>query len=221
MSGEKGPSLLTRRQLLKSAGLLAGGAAVGFLGRSAVLAPPSIINNYVAFGGGSNLKYMLDPSTGQPTVPLEELFYFDLKHAFCRVDNNSQAFAMDTYSMGHVVVEPNSFYMLMLAEDVEVSGFTATPDGTATLELTGKITCDTSATVASTKFGGRDIKEVAPYKITVKHDPNSGDSFAFRTFFQPDQAPVNNSIFGPDSSFTGQMKTGSITIVRIRELQYL
>ncbi len=149
---------LSRRQFLKTFGLLGGGATVGFLGRSAILPPSSIVNNYVAYGGGSNIKYMPDPSTGQPTVPLEELFYFDLNHAFCRVDNNPQSFAMDTYSMGHVTVEANSFYMLMLAEQVDVSSFTPNQRGAAKLEFTGTITCDTTATVANTKFGGRNIK---------------------------------------------------------------
>lgn len=210
-----------RRDFLKTVGLLAGGAAVGFLGRSAVLPPPSIINNYVAFGGGSNLKYMPDPETGNPTVQLEELFYFDLAHAFCRVDNNPQSFAIDTYKMGRVVVEANSFYMLMLAERVTVSNFNVSPSGAAKLDLTGEITCDTAATMASTRVGGRDIKERAPYTITAQHDPNSGDSFAFKAFFQPDQAPVNYSIFGPDSNFTGQLNTGAVTIVPIRQLQTL
>ncbi len=212
---------LSRREFLRTFGLLGGGAAVGFLGRSAILPPPSVLNNYIAYGGGSNIKYMPDPSTGQPTVPLEELFYFDLNHAFCRVDNNPQSFAMDTYSMGRVTVDANSFYMLMLAEQVDVSSFTPNQGGAAKLELTGTITCDTTATVADTKFGGRNIKERAPYLITAQHDPNQGDSFAFKVFFQPDQAPVNHSIFGPAPNFTGQMKTGGVTIVPIRTLRTL
>src|SRR5262245_19665715 len=41
-----------------------------------------------ASGGGVNLKMMPDPVTGQPTVPLEEVFSFDRSHAMCRVDTN-------------------------------------------------------------------------------------------------------------------------------------
>lgn len=212
---------LSRRELLKTLGVLAGGTAIGFLSRSAVLPPPSILNNYVAYGGGSNVKYMPDPSTGNPSIPLKELFYFDLQHAFCRVDNNPEAFAMDTYSMGRVVVEPNSFYMLMLANQVTVSSLTVSPNGGAKLDLTGTITCDTTATLANTIIGGRNIKEPAPYLITAQVDPSLGDSFAFKVFFQPDQAPVNHAIFGPNSNFTGQMKTGGITIVPIGKLPTL
>jgi hypothetical protein len=212
---------LDRREFLKTLGFLGGGAAVGFLGRSAILPPPSIVNNYVAYGGGSNIKYMPDPSTGQPTVPLEELFYFDLKRAFCRVDNNPRSFSMDTYSMGHVTIDANSFYMLMLSEDVSVSSFTVSPNGAAKLELTGTVACDTAATVANTKFGGRDIKERAPYLITAQHDPILGDNFAFKVFFQPEQAPVQYAIFGPEPNFTGQIKTGAVTIVPVKALQTL
>ncbi len=207
--------------MLKMLGVLGGGAAVGFLGRSAVLPPPSVLNNYVAYGGGSNVKYMLDPSTGQATVPLEELFYFDLQRAFCRVDNNPQAFAMDTFSMGRVTVQQNSFYMLMLADQVAVSSLAISQGGGAKLELTGTITCDTTATVANTTIGGRNVKESAPYLITAQHDPSLGDSFAFKVFFQPDQAPVNHAIFGPNSNFTGQIKTGGVTIVPLGKLRTL
>lgn len=212
-------SRLNRRDFLRTFGLLGGGAAIGFLGRSVILPPPSILNNYVAYGGGSNIKYMPDPTTGQPTVPLEELFYFDLNNAFCRVDNNPQSFAMDTYSMGHVTVDANSFYMLMLAEQVSVSSFTSTQGGAAKLELTGTVACDTTATVADTRIGGRNIKERAPYLITAQHDLSLGDSFAFKVFFEPDQAPVNHGIFGPEPNFTGQMKTGGVTIVPVRALR--
>ncbi len=43
---------------------------------------------WIIYGGGSNLKFMPDPSTKQPTVPLKEVFSFDRNFAFCRVDNN-------------------------------------------------------------------------------------------------------------------------------------
>src|SRR5712692_4663148 len=216
MSREKPQSGLSRRQLLKSLGLVAGGAAAGFLGRSAISPPVGVLNEYVAFGGGTNIKYMPDPVTGQPTIPLQEVFYFDMNHAFCRIDNNPQAFAMDTYKMGKVTIDANSFFMLMLAEGVVVSNFTVSQGGTAKLELTGMLACDTEASVASVKVGGRDIKELAPYRITAQHDENQGDSFAFKVFFQPDQAPVNYAIFGPEPTFTGEMKSGGVTILPIK-----
>jgi hypothetical protein len=176
------------------------------------------LNKYVAYGGGTNLKFMLDPKTGQPTVPMEEVWHFDVDRAFCRVDNNPQAFAMDTYKMGRVVVDANSFQMVMLTKDVEVPEFTVTPDGTATVKLTGEIDCSTVASVASTKVGGREIVEPAPFEIVAAHDAKAGDSFAFTVFFDPDKAPVNYAIFGPKATFTGKIQSGGLTISSIEDL---
>ena len=72
-----------------------------------------------ASGGGVNLKLMPDPVTGQPTVPLEEVFSFDRNHAMCRVDTNRQAFKMATYQLGEIVVAPNAFFMSMVATSIE------------------------------------------------------------------------------------------------------
>ena len=40
----------------------------------------------------------------------------------------------------------------------------------------------------------------------------AGDSFKFTVFFDPDDAPVNHAIFGPEFTFTGEMIDGEITI---------
>ncbi len=176
------------------------------------------LNNYVAYGGGTNLKLMPDPNTGLPTIPLEEVWHFDLDRAFCRVDNNPQAFAMDTYKMGRVVVDANSFQMVMLTKDVVIPEFTVTPDGTAMVKLTGEIGCSTVASVANTKVGGREIVEPAPFEIVAVHDEKAGDSFAFTVFFDPDTAPVNYAIFGPKATFTGKIASGGVTIKPIRSL---
>lgn len=180
-----------------------------------------ILNRYVAFGGGSNIKYMPDPNTGQPTVPMEEVFYFDLDRAFCRVDNNPQAFAMETYKMGRVVVDANSFSMVMLSEHTNVEEFEVSQDGVATLKLNGILWCATAASVANTKVGGRDIIEPAPFEVVAVRDEKAGDSFAFTAFFKPDQAPINYAIFGPKATFTGKMQTGAVTIKPIKNLTLL
>ena len=61
-----------------------------------------------ASGGGLNVKLMLDPVTGEPTVPLAEVFSFDRNHAMCRVDTNPQAFKMWTHEMGRLPFNPTS-----------------------------------------------------------------------------------------------------------------
>ncbi len=176
------------------------------------------LDGYVAYGGGTNLKLMPDPKTGLPTIPMEEVWHFDLDRAFCRVDSNPQAFAMETYKMGRVVIDANSFQMVMLTKDVQVPEFTVTPDGAAMVKLTGEIDCSTVASVANTKVGGRDIVEPAPFEIAAVHDEKAGDNFAFTVFFDSDKAPVNYAIFGPKAAFTGKIQSGGVTIKSIKDL---
>ena len=38
------------------------------------------------------------------------------------------------------------------------------------------------------------------------------DTFVFTVFFDPDRAPLNHAIFGPNPAFTGEMIAGEITI---------
>ena len=175
------------------------------------------LDGYVAYGGGSNIKYMLHPETGKLTVPLEEVWHFDLDRAFCRVDNNAQAFAMETYKMGRVVVDANSFSMVMLTKDVQIPEFTVTEDS-AKLKMIGDVGCSTVASVANTKVGSRDVIEPGRFEIIAVHDDEAGDSFAFTVSFQSDQAPLNHAIFGPRFTFTGKMQSGGVTIKPIRSL---
>jgi hypothetical protein len=125
---------------------------------------------------------------------------------------------MDTYKMGHVVVDANSFQMVMLTRDVEVPEFTVTSDGTAMVKLTGEIDCSTVASVASTKVGGMEIIEPAPFEIVAAKDAKAGDSFVFIVFFDPDKAPVNYAIFGPKATFTGKVVSGGLTITSLKDL---
>lgn len=88
-----------------------------------------------ASGGGVNLKMMSDPETGEPTVPMHEIFSFDRNHAMCRVDTNREAFKMDTFEMGEVVIEAYQFYMSMVATSIEQYDVSTDADGTR------RITC--------------------------------------------------------------------------------
>ncbi len=175
--------------------------------------------NWVAYGGGTNIKFLPDPVTKEPTVPMQEVWHFDLNFAFCRVDNNPQAFTMPTYSLGDVPIDANSFSMVMLSKQVNANGFTVTPEGAAKLRLTGQVGCATAASSAGVKIGSRVAEESASFEIVAVDDKVAGDSFAFTVFFQPTTAPVNNAIFGPKFTFTGKVKEGGVTIKPIQRLQ--
>ncbi len=175
--------------------------------------------NWVAYGGGTNIKFLPDPVTKQPTVPMQEVWHFDQNFAFCRVDNNPQAFIMPTYSLGDVPIDANSFSMVMLTKQVNANGFTVTPEGAAKLRLTGQIHCATAASSAGVKIGSRQAEESASFEIVAVDDKVAGDSFAFTVFFDPKTAPINNAIFGPKFTFTGKMKEGGVTIKPIQRLQ--
>lgn len=45
----------------------------------------------------------------------------------------------------------------------------------------------------------------------------AGDTFAFTVFFDPEMAPVNYAIFGPEYTFTGSMIEGEVTIIDPRQ----
>lgn len=170
-----------------------------------------------ASGGGVNLKMMPDPDTGEPTVPLAEVFSFDRNHALCRVDTNPQAFKMQTFDMGEVVVEANQFYMSMVATSIEQYEVTTDADGTRRVTMRGGLDCATEVGQAEVTIGSRTAAEHATYLIeAVDAGPGggeAGDTFAFTVFFDPEEAPVNHAIFGPEFTFTGEMVEGEISIV--------
>ncbi len=174
-----------------------------------------------ASGGGVNLKLMPDPSTGELTVPLTEVFSFDRNHAMCRVETNPQAFTMSTYAMGDVVIEPNQFFMSMTATSVEQYEVTTDADGTRRVTMRGGLDCSTEVGQAEITIGSRTAAEHATYLIEAVDGGigggEAGDSFAFTVFFDPEEAPVNYAIFGPEATFTGQMVEGEITIVDSRQ----
>jgi len=169
-----------------------------------------------ASGGGVNLKLMADPETGEATVPLYEVFSFDRNHAMCRVETNPQHFKMQTHLMGEVVIEPHQFFMSMVVTSVEQYQVATELDGTRRVTMRGGLDCFTEVGQASVTIGSRTAAEHATYKIEAvdggRGGGGAGDTFAFTVFFDPQEAPVNYAIFGPEFTFTGRMVEGEITI---------
>jgi hypothetical protein len=169
-----------------------------------------------ASGGGVNLKLMLHPETKKPTVPMNEVFSFDANHAFCRVDTNHEAFIMPTFKMGDVLIEKNEFYMAMSTTSIDEFKISKDSDGKNRITITGDLDCFTEVAKAKMKLGSREVAEVAGYKIkAIDGGPGggpSGDSFEFTVYFDPETAPVNYGVFGPEFTFTGDMVDGEITI---------
>ena len=206
--------VLSRRRLIDRGVAVAGGLVLGLGSRSR----PGIAAqeaNLTASGGGVNLKLMPDVD-GNPTVPLRESFNFDAHYAQCIIEDNPDAFAMDTYSMGKVVIEPHSFFMAMYAHEVSLVSIRDTDDGRRVAKLTGDLGCLTEAGTASGRVGSREAEEPAFFEIEAIDGGHGGgaarDSFVFTVFFDPEQAPVNHGIFGPNPAFTGEMIAGEITI---------
>jgi hypothetical protein len=170
-----------------------------------------------ASGGGVNLKMMPDPVTGQPTVPLAEVFSFDRYHAMCRVETNPLAFKMQTYKMGDAVIAPNAFFMAMTATTIDQFKITHDPDGKLRLLMRGGLACSTEVAQGSVKLGSRSAAEHATFEIEAVDGgiggPKAGDSFAYTAIFDEKQAPVNFAIFGPRATFTGTLIEGEVTIV--------
>ncbi len=170
-----------------------------------------------ASGGGVNVKMMPDPMTGQSTIPLAEVFSFDRNHAICRVDTNPRAFQMATFQRGKVIVPAGRFFMSMVATSVDQYAVTTQPDGKRTVRMRGGLSCATEVGQAHVTIGSRSASEHAAYLIEAMNGGigggRAGDSFAFTAFFDPKEAPINYSLFGPKFTFTGQMVEGKITIV--------
>ncbi len=221
--------LLTRR---RAVGLLAGSGAAGMLARSSALAadetcdPKELsalrdkvraLSYNTASGGGINLKMMPDPETGKPTVELPEVFSFDRNHAICRVDTHPARFAMPTYAMGTVTIEPHNFYMSMEVTTIDQYVVTTNADGARSVEMRGGLSCATEVGQTAVTIGSRTASEHATYKIVAVDGGigggKAGDSFAFTVYFDPNDAPVNHDIFGPEFTFTGEMVAGEVTIV--------
>ncbi len=170
-----------------------------------------------ASGGGVNLKMMPHPVSGQASVPLEEVFSFDRNHAMCRVDTNPQAFKMQTFSSGEVLVPANQFFMSMDVTTIDQFLISTATDRKRHLTMRGGLSCRTEVGLTTVRIGSRSAAEHATYQIEAVDagvgGADAGDSFAFTVFFDPSQAPINHAIFGPKFTFTGKMVEGDITIV--------
>jgi len=171
----------------------------------------------IASGGGVNLKMMPHPVSGEATVPLEEVFSFDRNHAMCRVDTNRQAFKMQTFSSGEVVIPANQFFMAMVVTTIDQFLASTAADRKRHLTMRGGLSCRTEVGLTTVTIGSRTAAEHATYEIEAVDGGigggGAGDSFAFTVFFDPSQAPINHAIFGPKFTFTGKMIEGEITIV--------
>lgn len=169
-----------------------------------------------ASGGGVNMKMMPHPETKELTVELPEVFSFDANHAFCRVDTNHEAFIMPTYQMGEVLMEKNEFFMAMSTTSMEEFKVSKGSDGKNRVIITGGLDCFTEVAKANMRMGSREVAEIAEYKIEATDGGlgggQAGDIFKFTVYFDPDEAPINYGIFGPEFTFTGDMVDGEVTI---------
>ena len=203
---------LGRRALVRAGAASGGAALLAAAGPRPLGGQPE---RATASGAGVNLKLMPDEA-GNPTVPLREPFAFDAHYAQCVVEDNPTRFAMETFGMGRVVIEPHQFFMAMYADVIGLESVRRGPDGSLTAILTGSLACTTFAGTASVAVGSREAEEHAFFRIEAT-DGGIGvgappDRFAFTVFFDPEEAPVNHGIFGPEFTFTGEMIAGKITI---------
>ena len=203
---------LPRRDVLR-VGAASGGAVL--LEARATTLVHAQEEQLTASGAGVNLKLMPDEA-GNPVVPLREPFAFDTHYAQCVVEDNPDRFAMDTFEMGRVVIEPHQFFMAMYADQIALTGIQREDNGSLTATLEGRLSCATYAGTASVAVGSREAAEHARFRIEAT-DGGFGptappDRFAFIVFCDSDEAPVNHAIFGPEVTFTGEMIAGKITI---------
>ena len=129
----------------------------------ALKAELSRLNLNSASGGGVNSKMMPHPDTGELSVELQEVFSFDNNHAFCRVDNNPEAFIMPTFQMGEVLIEENEFFMAMSTTTIEEFKVTKGTDGHNEILITGGLDCFTEVAKANLTMGSREVAEFAEY----------------------------------------------------------
>lgn len=177
-----------------------------------------------ASGGGVIVKMMPDPVTGELNVPMEGVFSFDRNHAVLRVDGIRKAFKLRTFELGDVVVEPNDFFMSMIATTVDQYVVETLPNGNRKVTMRGGLTCHTDVGKTTIDIGSHtthSASEHATYLIEAVDGGidggHAGDSFAITAFFDHHDDPVNYSIFGPQVTFSGQITEGEITIIDPRE----
>ena len=176
-----------------------------------------LLDSWLIYGGGSNVKKMPNVVHKSPTVNMDEVFYFNHKSATCRVDNNPEPFVLPSYKMGEIVVEPNTFYMVMTAQNLIVKSieeFDSNSEFSNTVVLESfEGVCYTEASVNKQIYGSR----IAPEPFTSEITAVDATSFAFTAFFDENTAPVNFAIFGPKFTFTGEITTGTVVVKKLSE----
>jgi hypothetical protein len=198
------------RRVVGALGALVTG--MGFMGVGSAAAQSE---QMTASGSGVNVKQM-PAAQGDGTVAMRESFSFDTHYAQCIVEDNSDAFAMDTHDMGRVVIAEHTFFMGMYSNEMGLVSIKRMADGKRVAKLAGQLGCATEAGTGDITVGSRDASEPAFFEIEAVDGGHggaaAGDSFAFTVYFDKAQAPVNYAIFGPTATFTGQMVTGEVTI---------
>ncbi len=208
------PMPVSRRLALRRGVAAVGGLAAGS-GLLGLRTGAAQTERLTASGGGVNLKLMPAPDDGDP-VPLRELFSFDAHYAQCVIEDNLAAFAMETHEMGEVVVDAHTFFMAMYAHEMSLVSITEAGGGKRVAKLTGELGCLTEVGTATGRVGSRTASEPAFFEIEAIDGGHgggaAGDGFVFTVFFDPQRAPVNHGIFGPNPVFTGELVAGEVTI---------
>jgi len=176
-----------------------------------------LLDSWLIYGGGSNVKKMPNIIDKSSTVNMDEVFYFNHKSATCRVDNNPEPFIMPSYKMGEIVIDSNTFYMVMTAQNLIVKSiqeFDSTSEFSNICVLESyEGTCFTEASVNKQVYGSR----IAPEPFTSEINVVDATSFAFTAYFDEASAPVNFAIFGPKFTFTGEITSGSVVVKKLSE----
>ena len=179
-----------------------------------------------AFGGGVNEKSMpTRPEMGGVAHVMDEVFSFSTEFALCRVDTNFTDFVMPTNGLGEIPIQAHTFYMAMASNNIESYEISTNADGSTQIVLNGTLDCFTEVDLSENALvpaafkvvhGSRMTPEPASFRVTAidggMGGGGAGDRFEFTTFFDPQQAPFNHAVFGPEFTFTGTMTSGEITV---------
>ena len=155
-------------------------------------------------------------SKGAPTVPLRESFTFDAHYAQCIIEDNPRPSPWRRYEHGQGGDRAAQLLHGDVRHEIGLVSIRDPGDGRRVAKLTGDLGCATEAGTASGRVGSREAEEPAFFEIEATDGGHgggaAGDRFVFTVFFDPEQAPLNHGIFGPNPAFTGEMMAGEITI---------
>ena len=184
----------------------------GFLDRASTSAQT---DQMTVSGGGVNLKPMPSPD-GKGTVPLRELFTVDAHYAQCVIEDNPARFAMDTFAMGRVVIEPHTFFMAMYANEVSLVGVYDAGRGQAPgpADRGARLRHRGGDRQRKSRLARGDRAGLFRHRRRRRGTwrRRGGRQVSFTVSFDAKQAPVNHAIFGDKATFTGEMIAGEITI---------